>query len=69
MSLEHFVPTVRFNTFCKKTTIGNPRPLFCLFSVFSNKLQFLQQINAKNIRPIHGAGFRTHDLLNMSRLP
>ena len=43
--------------------------LFRLFSVFSNKLQFLQKINVKNSHPVYGAGIRTHDLLNMSRLP
>ena len=49
--------------------MGYPRPLFRLFSVYSNKLQFLQQINVKNILPEYGAGIRTHDLLNMSSLP
>ena len=36
--------------------MGYPRPLFRLFSVYSNKLQFLQQINVKNILPVYGAG-------------
>ena len=45
--------------------------LFRLFSVFSNKqtIQFLQQINVKNVHPVCGAGIRTHDILNTSRLP
>ena len=43
------------------------QPLFCLFLVFSSK-QFLQRVNVKNIRQVSGAGIRTHNLLNMSRL-
>ena len=51
--------------------MGQTRPLFRLFSVFSNKqtVQFLQQINVKNVHPVYGAGIRTHDLSNMSRHP
>ena len=32
-------------------------------------VQFLQQINVIKIHPVYGAGIRTHNLLNMSRLP
>ena len=44
-----------------------PVPLFNLFSPFQT-LQFLQQINVKNVHPVYGAGIRTHDLRNMSLL-
>ena len=50
--------------------MGQPRPLFCLFLVFfKQKIQFLQQINVKNVHPVYGTGIQTHDLLNMSRHP
>ena len=32
-------------------------------------LQFLQQINVKNVHPVFSTGIRTHDLQYMSRLP
>ena len=33
--------------------MGQPRPLFCLFLVFfKQKIQFLQQINVKNVLSI-----------------
>ena len=53
----------------KKT--GHTRLLFHLFSVFLNKqtLQFLQQINVKNVHPVSVSGIRTLELLNASRLP
>ena len=43
--------------------------IFGLFKQIS--LQFLQQINVEkcHVHPVNGAGNRTHDLLNMSRLP
>ena len=44
--------------------MGQPRPLFRLFLVFSNK-----QYNLKNVHQVYGTGIRTHDLLNMSRHP
>ena len=44
------------------------QPLFRLFSSFQT-LQFLQQINVKNVHPVYGAGIQTHDLWNMSLLP
>ena len=51
--------------------MGKPRPLFHFFLVFSknNTLQFLQQINVKNVRPVYGARIQNHDLSNMSRRP
>ena len=46
--------------------MGKPRPLL---SLFKQTKQFLQQINVKNVHPVTGAGIRTHNLLNMSRIP
>ena len=45
--------------------MGHPRPLFRLFSVFTNKQTeyFLQKIN-KTVYPVSAAGIRTHELLN-----
>ena len=46
------------------------RPLLRLFSVFFKlTIQFVHQINVKNVHQVKGAGIRTHDLSNMSRLP
>ena len=45
--------------------MGQPRPLFHIFLVFSNNtIQFLQQINAKNclVHPGYGTRIRTHNL-------
>ena len=55
--------------FLKK--MGHPRPLFRLFSVFQQTIQFLQQIYVKkcHVHPVSGAGIRTLDLWNVSRLP
>ena len=40
------------------------------FGLFKQtSLQFLQQINVKNVHPVYGAGIQTHDLWNMSLLP
>ena len=39
--------------------MGQPLPLFVYFRHFKQTLQFLQQINVKNV---YGAGIRTHDL-------
>ena len=62
--------------FCSQNFIiifhmGHPGPLFSLFSVYTNKqsMQFLQQINVKNIHPVSGTGIRTDNLLNTIRLP
>ena len=42
---------------------------FIYFRHFKHTLQFLQQINLKNVHPVYGAGNRTHNLQNMSLLP
>ena len=47
----------------------SPASFSFIFGFFSNKLQLLQTINGIDIHPVYGAGIRTHDLLNMSRLP
>ena len=39
------------------------------FHLLKQTLQFLQQINVKNVQPIYSAGIRTHNLQNMSLLP
>ena len=31
------------------------------FRLFKQTLQFVQPINVKNVHPVYGAGFRTHD--------
>ena len=58
---------------CLKLKFGHTRPLIScrLFSVFPNNqtINFLLQINVKNIYPVSGPGIWTHDLLNTSRLP
>ena len=47
--------------------MGQPRPLFRLFSVFSNKhYNFYNKYMWKNVHPVYGAGIRTHDLRNVS---
>ena len=47
-----------------------PRPLFHLFLVFSNKhhYNFYNKLMWKNVRPVYSAGIWTHDLQNMSLL-
>ena len=45
--------------------MGNPQPLFRLFSVLFK--QSLQQINVKN--PLYGARFRIYDLQNATLIP
>ena len=37
-----------------------------LFGLFKQTIQFLQQINAKNVHPVYGARIQTHNLSNMS---
>ena len=49
--------------------MGNPGLFFAYFRLFKQKLQFLQQINVKNVHPVYGAGIGTHDLRNMRFLP
>ena len=39
------------------------------FRLFKQTLQFLQQINVKNVHQVCGAWIQTHDFQNMSRLP
>ena len=47
--------------------MGHTRPLFHLFSVlFKQALQFLQQINVKNVDPVYGAGIWTHNPQNIT---
>ena len=47
--------------------MGQPQPLLSfIFGLFKQtSLQILQQINVKNVHPVYGAGFRTHNLQNM----
>ena len=50
--------------------MGQPRPPFHLFAVFSNKQNsFYNKSMWKNVRPVYGTGIRTHNLLNMSSHP
>ena len=51
--------------------MGQSRPLFLfIFGLFKQTLlQFLQQINVKNVHPVSGAGIQTHNLLITSLLP
>ena len=51
----------RLNSFLK---MGHPWPL-----LFKQTLQFLQQINVKNVHPVYGTGIPTHNLRDMSLLP
>ena len=47
-----------------------PASIFVSFQSFqSNIVQFLQQINVKNIYTVYGAEIQTHDLRNISLLP
>ena len=51
--------------------MGQPRPLFSLFLVFSNKhhYNFYNKYVWKNVHPVYCTGIRTHDLQNMSLFP
>ena len=50
--------------------MGQPRPLFRLFLVFSNKhYNFYNKYMWKNVHPVYGPGIRTHELWNMSLFP
>ena len=50
--------------------MGQPRPLFRLFSVFSNKqYNFYNKYMSKNIHPVYGAGIQTHNLQKRESLP
>ena len=46
-----------------------PASFSFIFDLFKQTIQFLQQINVKNVHPVYGAGIQTHNLLNTSRLP
>ena len=37
--------------------------------IFKQTLQFLHQINVKNVHPVYGAGIQIHNLWNMSIIP
>ena len=55
-----------------KKKMGQPRPLFRLFSFGLFKqtsLQFYNKYMWKNVHPVYGAGIRTHDLQNVSLFP
>ena len=49
--------------------MDQPRPLFVFFGLFKQTIDFLQQINVKNVHPVYGAGIRTHNLSIMSCHP
>ena len=49
--------------------IGHPQPLFIYFRLFKQTLQFLRQINVKNVHPVFSTGIQTHDLQKVSLLP
>ena len=53
----------------KRLKIGHPGLFFMYFHLFKQTLQFLQQINVKNVHPVSGTGIRTHNLLIASLLP
>ena len=47
-----------------------PTSFSFIFGLFKQtSLQFLQQINVKNVHQVYGAGIRTHNLWNMSLFP
>ena len=37
-----------------------------IFSLFQTNITILKQVNAKNIHPVCGAGFQTHDFWMLS---
>ena len=50
--------------------MDQPRPLFRLFLVFSNKhYNFYNKYMWKIIHPVYGAGIQTYDLQNVSLFP
>ena len=57
------------NCFLNGPTTASIFVYFCLFSLFNQTLQILQQINVKNVHPVYGARSRTHDFQNMSCFP
>ena len=50
-------------------TVANPGHFSINFGLSKHTLQFLQQINVKNVHLVYGAGIWTHDLWNMILLP
>ena len=40
-----------------------------IFGLSKQTIQYLQQINVKNVLSVYGIGIRTHNLSNMSRHP
>ena len=54
---------MRLNKFFKW---ANPGLFSFIFGLFKEAIQFLQQINVKNVHPEYGAGIRTHDLSNQN---
>ena len=49
--------------------MSTPAPLSFIFGLFKQTIQFLQQINVKNVHPVYGAKIQPHDLSKMSCLP
>ena len=57
-----------YNLFLKNGP--TPASFSFIFGHFKQtSLQFLQQINVKNVHPVHGAGIRNHNLRNVSLFP
>ena len=60
---------IRSTTFFLTFKMGHPLPLFPIFSVlFEHTIQFIRQINLKNINLVSIAGVKTHILCNTSLL-
>ena len=53
--------------FLKK--IGHPGLFLVYFGLFKQTLQYLQQINLKNVHPVDGAGIWSDELQNISFIP
>ena len=53
----------KLNYFLNRPT---PASFSFIFGLPKQTLQFLQQINVKNVHPVYGAGIRTHNLQNVS---
>ena len=48
---------------------ANPGLFFIYFRLFETHINFLHEINMKNVHSIYSAWIQTHDLWNMSFLP
>ena len=57
------ISKVMQNYFLNRPT---PASFSFIFGLPKQTLQFLQQINVKNVHPVYGAGIRTHNLQNVS---